>query len=240
MRQTAWILGLAICAGGVTGCVERRYVITTDPPGAVVLRNGAPIGASPADDHFVYYGKYKFTIIKDGYETKHVVQPIETPWYEFFPLDFFTENLVPWRIEDVRRFHYQLEPIKPMTPEEIVGRAGGMREQGKAVHSPNEKIPIVHPPPQPMAPPIMGPAPGVVYPTQPPANVNPNPAPVPAPGSIYPVQPPAPTNVNPTPAPGTIYPVQPPAATPVPGTIYPIQPPAPVGVAPTQPGAPGR
>src|SRR5205823_1635839 len=45
MRQLA--LGCVLIGNliFVPGCVERRFVVTTDPPGAVVVRNGTPIGA---------------------------------------------------------------------------------------------------------------------------------------------------------------------------------------------------
>src|SRR5262249_15715254 len=113
------------------GCVERRYVVTTDPPGAVVLRNDQPIGASPADDHFTYYGKYHFTLIKEGYETLQVIQPIRAPWYEYFPLDFISENLIPWSIVDVRRFHYGLEPRRMPTPDQLLNQAQPLRGRGQ-------------------------------------------------------------------------------------------------------------
>ena len=35
------------------------------------------------DDHFVYYGNYHFTLIKDGYETLQVDQDIPAPFYEY-------------------------------------------------------------------------------------------------------------------------------------------------------------
>ena len=76
MRHYLRFVAVTLCALGLSGCVERRYVVYTDPPGAMVFRNGQPLGATPADDHFVYYGKYKFTIIADGYETLTVEQDI--------------------------------------------------------------------------------------------------------------------------------------------------------------------
>ena len=83
MKRT-WGLGAAvIVAACSTGCVEQRYVIYSDPPGAMVYRNGDPIGYTPVDDTFVYYGKYHFTLVKDGYETLQVDQDIPAPWYEF-------------------------------------------------------------------------------------------------------------------------------------------------------------
>ena len=81
-RGCAYV-GRGLPLGALLGCVDRRYVVTTDPPGAVVYRNGQYLGATPVDDHFIYYGKYHFTIVKEGYETLQIDQEIKTPWYEF-------------------------------------------------------------------------------------------------------------------------------------------------------------
>lgn len=146
--MTRTVLLYAAAAALAAGCVDRRYVVTTDPPGAVVLRNYQPIGAAPADDHFVYYGNYHFTLIKDGYTTMQVDQEVATPWYEYFPLDFISENLIPWRIEDVRRFNYRLEPLQTPPTDELLGRAQALRDRGQSVAAPA---------PAPAAPPPNGP-----------------------------------------------------------------------------------
>src|SRR5262249_26555919 len=92
------------------GCVERRFVITTEPFGAVVYNEkDVPMGLAPADQQFTYYGTYRFKLVKDGCETKIVEEKVRAPWYEWPLLDFVSENIVPWTIRDVRRFHYQLE-----------------------------------------------------------------------------------------------------------------------------------
>jgi hypothetical protein len=146
------LIALAMSVALVNGCagVERRYVVTSDPPGAIVLRNNQPIGATPADDHFTYYGTYHFTLIKDGYETLQVDQKIVPPWFEFCPLDFFAENLWPCRIEDVRRFHYKLEPLQMPNLNDMLNRGQELRNRGKSV--------APTPPAEPPAPPV--PAPG--------------------------------------------------------------------------------
>src|SRR5262245_46913960 len=95
MGQRAGFVGVFLAVATAAGCVERRFVVYSDPPGAVVLRNGRPIGATPADDEFVYYGKYKLTLIRDGFETMNVEQPIAAPWYAYPPFDFIAENLLP-------------------------------------------------------------------------------------------------------------------------------------------------
>jgi hypothetical protein len=138
MRRIRWLVGVAVTTALVGGCVERRYVITSDPSGAIVQRNYQPIGATPADDHFLYYGKYHFTLIPTvpGYATLQVDQDVPAPWYEYFPLDFVSENLIPWRIEDVRRFHYQLPPLQPPNLGEVLNRGQGLRDRGQTLGPP--------------------------------------------------------------------------------------------------------
>ena len=146
MRRYIAFLGIAACTGLLSGCVEQRFVVTTDPPGAVVLRNGQPLGQSPVDDHFVYYGVYHFTIILDGYETLQVDQDIPAPWYEYFPLDFFSENVIPWMLPDVRRFHYKLEPRRMVNTNELIQDAQNLRNRGISIR-PAESTPPPGPPP---------------------------------------------------------------------------------------------
>lgn len=121
---------LAFAVGTLTGCVERRYVVYSDPPGAMVYRNGVQIGFTPVDDHFIYYGKYHFTIVKEGYETLQVDQEIPPPWYERIPLDFVSENLNPWPIEDRREFHFKLEPRRAVNTNELLKDAQNLRNRG--------------------------------------------------------------------------------------------------------------
>jgi hypothetical protein len=142
MRKYIGILGVVAWAGLATGCVEQRYVVTTDPPGAMIVRNGQPLGQSPADDHFVYYGKYHFTIILDGYETLQVDQEIPTPWYEYFPLDFISENVIPWTLRDVRRFHYKLEPRRMVNTNELLRDADNLRNRGISIRPPYNNPPL--------------------------------------------------------------------------------------------------
>src|SRR5262245_60504692 len=148
MRQFTGLLGVAVCAALLTGCVDRRYVITTNPPGAVVYVNNQQIGAAPVDNHFVYYGDYEFLLVKEGYQTKRVVQHIPAPWYEYFPIDFFSENIWPHRELDVRRFHYDLDPLPAVRTDVLLDEAQNLRNRGQAITPPPSNTP-----PQPPAPP---------------------------------------------------------------------------------------
>jgi hypothetical protein len=132
-RRTMVGVALALASVGLSGCVERRYVIESDPPGALVLVNDQPIGTTPVDYYFVYYGNYKFTLIKDGFQTKQVNQPIASPWYEYPPLDFLSENLYPGKLEDVHRFRYCLEPLVQINTDQVLRGADALRDRGRAI-----------------------------------------------------------------------------------------------------------
>jgi hypothetical protein len=133
MKRRAWLLGALLGAGLLTGCVERRYVITSEPPGALVLRNGQPVSFAPADDYFTYYGNYHFTLIRDGFEPLQVDQPIPPPWYEYPPLDFVAENLIPWTIYDVRRFNFTMQPVQIPRSDEVINRGQELRDRSQGL-----------------------------------------------------------------------------------------------------------
>jgi hypothetical protein len=141
MNRGGWekLIGLTVAAVACSlgGCVERRYVITTDQqPGAIAYENGKPLGATPADNSFVYYGKYHFTLVANGYQTLQVDECIPTPWYEYPGLDFISENLVPWTIRDVHHFNYTLQPVPVANVTEDLQKAEGLRGRGRAVQPP--------------------------------------------------------------------------------------------------------
>jgi hypothetical protein len=157
-RTRLWtLLLLTCCLGTATGCVERRFVITSDPPGAIVYDwKDRPLAAAPADTQFTYYGKYNFTLVKDGYETLHVEENVKAPWHSWFGIDFITENLIPFRFRDVRTFHFQLKPLQMMPPELLLQSANELRGRGQAIGPP--AVPA-QPPPQP--PPVVVPTPPI-------------------------------------------------------------------------------
>ncbi len=122
---------------GLAGCVERRMVIMTDPPHAVVFdEKNQPLGASPVDRSFTYYGKYRFRLVKDGYETQVTEEKVRAPWYEWFPLDFISENLLPWTLRDVRYFRYTLQQAPVIPAEAVLQEATDLRVRGQAIGTP--------------------------------------------------------------------------------------------------------
>ncbi len=101
-----------------------------------------PIGTTPISTDFVYYGTRKVRIVKSGYETLTVLQPIPAPWYQYPVLDFITENVVPGEIRDERVVEYQLQPqvVVPSTqilgtrrkPATLGGRSAGSGAAGRS------------------------------------------------------------------------------------------------------------
>jgi hypothetical protein len=132
---------MIICAGVLltaaflstqTGCVERRMTIRTNPPGALVYVDDYEIGTTPVSADFTYYGTRKIRIVKDGYETLTVMQPFPTPWYQYPPADFITENFVPGKIRDQRVLDYQLKPQMVVLTDQLLNRAESLRQSNLA------------------------------------------------------------------------------------------------------------
>ena len=73
--------------------MHRRLTIRSDPPGALVRLEGEDIGYTPVSIDYTYYGTREITLLKDGYETRTVMQPISAPWYQVLPFEFVSDNL---------------------------------------------------------------------------------------------------------------------------------------------------
>ena len=126
------------------GCVTRTIAIKTNPSNALVYVDDELIGESPVEIPFTYYGTRKITIEKkdaDGkliYERKTVLEKIKTPVYEMFPLDFFSENLWPFGIQDNHILNYNLVELKPLSRKEqqkrVIENAEELRQK---VNSPD-------------------------------------------------------------------------------------------------------
>jgi hypothetical protein len=123
---------LLVTAG--TGCVSRRLMVQSNPPGALVLLEGKEVGYTPTAVDFTYYGTREITLIKDGYETLTVLQKVPTPWYQIPGVDFFSDNLLPYRIADRHSFSYSMNPLRPedITPNSgVVDRAQMLRSESQ-------------------------------------------------------------------------------------------------------------
>jgi hypothetical protein len=197
MKRYAWV-GVALvgtCLLG--GCVERRYIVRSNPSGALLYVNGHYMGPTPQDGYIVYYGKYNFQLAKDGYETLRVIQRYPAPWYEYPGLDFIAENIFPFKIRDVRIFEFTLQPEQTVSHLDVLQRGTDLRTRSRGIGT----APVTPPAAQETAPnprlepqPPPGPPPGAI------------PAPPPPPGTVVVpaiTVPAGPAPAQPTSSPGT-------------------------------------
>src|SRR2546426_981419 len=116
------VLLAAVALPALSGCVDRLLQIRSEPPGAVAYVNGERVGPTPMDHRFSFYGTFDITLRAPGRVSVRRLETIRPPWYEVFPLDFFSENLIPWKLRDVHGLRYELEPARPLEEKAEVDR----------------------------------------------------------------------------------------------------------------------
>jgi len=130
--RTFCVLALLILVVAASGCVRRRFTVRTNPPGAVLYVDNQEIGVTPVATKFTYYGTREIRLEKDGYEPVVQLHQFRTPWYQYPPLDFISENLVPWEIRDQRELDFEMVPLRITPPEELRARAEQLRSNTQA------------------------------------------------------------------------------------------------------------
>lgn len=113
----------------LSGCVERKLTILTEPEGALVTLNDEEIGRSPVTVSFQWYGDYNVRVSEAGYETLVTHRKLEAPWYDKFPWDFFAQFLNPDRIVDSYQWHFELEPKQHPSREELLHSADELKKR---------------------------------------------------------------------------------------------------------------
>jgi hypothetical protein len=120
---------LCIFVAIFSGCVERRLTINTNPSGAQVLLNDEDIGVSPVTTTFKWYGDYNITLRKPGCETLNTHQKLESPWYDYFPFDFFAQVIYPGRIIDSYQWSFDLKPSTEPSRDTLITQAEQLKQQ---------------------------------------------------------------------------------------------------------------
>jgi hypothetical protein len=117
-------------AAALSGCnsMHRRMTVHTDPPGARVLVDGQDVGLTPASVDFTYYATRQITLIKDGYETRTIMQSVRMPWYQVPPLDFFSDNFLPLKVTNRHEFRYSLARQQQVPQRDLLDRANSTRK----------------------------------------------------------------------------------------------------------------
>ena len=143
MRRGLVLPVLLVLLGSLTGCVERRLFIRTDPPGALVRVNGDEIGNSPVDWRFYYYGKVRVEVEHPGYFAMSEIIDLKAPWYQYPVADFVSDVLTPARVRDDHQVVFSMQKLKSLSEEEVdrqldqlADAALALREEALAVEDP--------------------------------------------------------------------------------------------------------
>jgi hypothetical protein len=113
-----------VAVAALAGCVERKMVIRSDPPGALITLDGNDTELrTPAEIPFDFGGTRAVVLAAPGHRVVESTAKLSDPWFTYFPLDIGAEFLWPGTIEDVQTFDYKLEPYGSLTPD--------LREQAK-------------------------------------------------------------------------------------------------------------
>ncbi len=110
---------------------ERKLIITSDPPGALVRLDDTIVGSTPYEVAFDAYGTRRVTLYKQGYRTASRLVPIAAPWYATFPIDIISEVLIPIGWKDIRRVDIAMEqdsgPVTRPDLAAVLQRAESLR-----------------------------------------------------------------------------------------------------------------
>ena len=123
------IVLVIIISISLTGCVERKLTITTQPEGAFVELNDEPIGQTPVTVSFNWYGDYNIRITKDGYETLKTHKQLKAPLHDHFPFDLFAQILYPGKITDSYVWNFTLEPKNQIDRETLLQNAQSLKDK---------------------------------------------------------------------------------------------------------------
>ncbi|MCO6046844.1 PEGA domain-containing protein [Aeoliella sp. ICT_H6.2] len=178
--RAAQLLLLCLVLMTSTGCVRRRLTVRSNPPGALVYVDNQMIGTTPCSVDFTYYGTREIRLIKSGYETLTVNQPIPAPWYQVPPLDFVSDNFALHKIRDDRTVSFNLQPQMMLPVEEVIRRGEELRSRtvtGQVMQASGTGAPVVTQPGVPNAGSPFEGAPSM--PLAPPGGFTPAPSPAP-------------------------------------------------------------
>ena len=135
MNRSLTIRLLPLLLPFIGGCVERTITVNSTPPGALVFLNDQEVGRTPLTRDFLWYGNYDVTVRADGYETIKTNYNVQAPIYQIVPLDLAAE-LSPFHFHDEKFLNYNMIPLKPVDPDQLLKNAREMK---------GELLPSEHP-----------------------------------------------------------------------------------------------
>lgn len=136
-------VALLAAAFAATGCVTRTLQVHTTPGEARVFLDDVAVGVTSADGllavPFEHHGVRTIRIEKDGYRPHTGEADCSAYWYQWFPLDIFTELLWPFPQHDRREYAATLEPRR--TGAEAEAEAAALLKRAEAARAAGGVVP---------------------------------------------------------------------------------------------------
>lgn len=118
MKTTRRCIALSLVLAALSlgpACIQKSIGIRSEPPGATVYLDGVEVGRTPVDYiPFDFYGTREIVLARPGYLPERRIVAIDEPWYETFPIDIFTDLLIPWNVQDRRSYYFALRRTEPV------------------------------------------------------------------------------------------------------------------------------
>ena len=126
MVQNGRTLVILLGCVALLGCYRSTLVVRSEPSGGEAYLDGAPIGQTPLEHQFLWYGEHYVKVEKPGYATKSQKVFLTNPPYAVIPLDLFL-TILPVPITDRHYANVFLEPA---------GEAGSATEEAAGIIAP--------------------------------------------------------------------------------------------------------
>ena len=126
LGRAVLLLGCGLAMLFLDGCVERRLLLRSDPPGANVSVNGKLVGITPVSMPFLTYGEFDIIMSAPGRSRLQEAVAVAPPWWETIPLDLLVENVWPFVVTDEREITLTLKPLE-------LGNDAGVDEREKVL-----------------------------------------------------------------------------------------------------------
>jgi len=127
IRTTARTTAAITLVAALTGCVERRLFITSDPPGALVHLNDVEVGRTPLEVDFVYFGAYDIRVEKEGYDPLLTTAKVAPKFHDLPGVDLVAEAW-PARFKTHKSWHFTLTEAQT-DPDALMARAASLRDR---------------------------------------------------------------------------------------------------------------
>jgi hypothetical protein len=128
-HRISFALGGILLVATLSGCVERKMIIRSDPADAEVYVDGTRVGTTPVEIPFTWYGTREVSLYKPGREMLVQKATLHIPWYQVPVFDLITDLILPVTLHDIHEFNYVLPPVQSdANKDEVRDRALQMKQ----------------------------------------------------------------------------------------------------------------